>query len=521
MRHRKLSLLALALTSLATTSAAQDMKLERIATGLNNPLFATAPEGDERIFVVEKRGIVRIVRNGGLDTSVFFLNISSNVSTNSERGLLGMAFHPDFENNGYVFTSYTNNSGTSVVSRWSINPNNPDRLDFSSEEILLTQSQPFSNHNGGWIGFGPDGYLYIAFGDGGDANDPGCEAQDNMTFLGKMLRIDVDSGTPYAIPPDNPFVGNASYLPEIYHTGLRNPWRCSFDTATGDMWIGDVGQDAREEIDFVPAGVSGLNFGWKRLEGTRCNSAMNCGVIPGCADVSYTDPIFELSHSTSAAGSITGGYVYRGCAIPSMQGHYFFADYLDDRIRTFTYDAGTGTVNNFVDRTTELTPSVGTLVNISSFGEDGFGEILILETSNAGELYKVVPVNSTASVAATRNGGGTNATCYENEALPILGNQWRAEIDVSGHAGATIAGSVGYAGSTSGLFVAGGEALVDLGSAKVFQILLPVSGSSVDVVGAIPCDFALSGLVAYTQAVILGGGSWELCNAIDLTLGSY
>jgi len=516
-------LLALASFVLLTWSApevgAQTMKLELIGTGLNQPLFATAPAGDTRLFVVQKNGVVKIIRNGAVDTTINFLAIQSQVSTFGERGLLGLAFHPDYENNGYIYVDYTDNAGNTVVSRWTVSANNPDRIDHTTEQVILTQAQPFSNHNGGWIAFGPDGYLYISFGDGGDANDPSCNAQNPLTWLGKMLRIDVDGGSPYAVPADNPFVGNAAYLPEIWHLGLRNPWRCSFDRATGDLWIGDVGQDAREEIDFAPAGVGGINFGWKRLEGNRCNSSANCAAIPGCTSTTYEPPIWEMTHAGSA--SITGGYVYRGCAIPSLQGHYLYADYEDDQIRSFTYDDSTGTLANFTNRTAELTPAVGSLVNIASLGEDAFGELVLIETSASGEVYKVVPITGSAATNVSRNGGGTNAACYTALSQPILGNQWRAELDVSGHAGATLAGAVGYTGSISGVFVSGGEALVDLGSTKVFSIVLAVGGSTVELGGMLPCDIALDGLVAYTQGFILGGGSWELCNALDLTLGWY
>ena len=524
MRVLALPAVLAALLSLPTASVdAQTMRLQRIVNGLNQPVFATAPEGDERIFIVAKRGVVKMLVGGAI-LPVNFLSIATQVSNTGEQGLLGMAFHPNYANNGWVYFNYTNNGGSTVISRFTLSATNPNRLDHSSEEILLTIAQPYSNHNGGWIGFGPDGYLYIATGDGGSANDPGCRAQNKLNLLGKMLRIDVDSGLPYAIPVDNPFVGDPDYAPEIYHLGLRNPWRNSFDRLTGDLFIGDVGQDAREEISFSAAGVDGLNFGWKAEEGNRCNSTSGCGgLVQSCGHSSYREPIYELLQGGfGGPGSITGGYVYRGCAIPSMQGTYFFADYIDDKIRSFDYDVMTKTVNNFTDRTAELTPAVGTLINIASFAEDGFGEILIIETTGNGEIYKIVPVNAgTAGANTFRNGAGTNSTCYAGRSLPIMGNFWSATIDTTMHPNATLAGIVAYTAPSSGTILSGGEALIDLASSKLFQVIVPATSAEPAVIsGPIPCDPAIDGLITYTQAFILGG-PWELCNALDLRLGWY
>jgi glucose/arabinose dehydrogenase len=512
-------LLALAATLAAPTASSQTVESRLIGT-FNRPTWAGAPEGDERIFVARRDGVIKTIKNGVI-LGTNFLSIKSMVSQIGERGLLGAAFHPEFKTNRYVFVCYSNGNN-SVISRWTVKADNPDRVDHASELVILTQSQPFTNHNGGWIGFGPDGYLYIAFGDGGSANDPACRAQDPTTFLGKMLRIDVDSGSPYSVPADNPFVSEPGYLPEIWHLGLRNPWRVSFDRETGDMFIGDVGQDAREEISFAEAGQGGLNFGWKVKEGTKCNSSASCAAgTPGCASPTLTDPIFELTHGGGGAGSITGGFVYRGCAIPALAGTYVFSDYNDDKIRSFQYDVGTGTVNNLLDRTAELAPTSGAITNICSFGEDGFGELLIVEHLNTGQVFKIVPSGATAATNAVRNGGGTNVACLGAVTLPILGNKWVIEINPSTHANATAVGLVGFAAPTSGVFLTGGEALVDVTSRKIFQIITAAGTETVQITAPLPCDASLAGATGYTQAFILGGAGFELCNAVDLTLGYY
>jgi glucose/arabinose dehydrogenase len=516
-------LVPLLLALLASTGAGQALTTKRIASGLTGPAWAGAPAGDDRVFIAQTNGVVKIWRNGAV-LGTNYLSIKTQVLSGGERGLLGCAFHPDYANNGYFYTNYTDLAGNTVVSRWTVKANNPDRIDHDSEVVLLTQTQPQANHNGGWLAFGPtDGYLYIGFGDGGGANDPPCNAQDPGTFHGKMLRIDVDSGSPYSVPADNPFVDEEGYLPEIFHLGLRNPWRNGFDRTTGDLWIGDVGQAAREEISLALAGEKGINFGWKVLEGTKCNSSAGCGQIPGCASAEYRPPVYELVHQqTGGPGSVIGGYVYRGCAIPGLQGTYFFADYRQHRIWSFRYDTTTGTRSEFTNRTTELTPGGGQLIrNISSFGEDGFGELLIVDyTAGNGEVFKIVEASAVAATNVTRNGSGLNPVCYTTTSLPVRGNRWSAEVDVSGHPGATFAGIVGYQGPSSGVFLPGGESLVDQASGKIFQILLAVGGDTVSFEGSMPCDSSLNGLTAYTQAFILGGG-WELCNAVDVTLGGY
>jgi glucose/arabinose dehydrogenase len=495
---------------------------QRIASGLRNAVWAGAPAGDERVWVCQKNGAIKLIKNGQL-LGTNFMAINGQVSGGSEQGLLGMAFHPDYANNGEFFLNYTRGDGATVVSRWNVDPVDPDRGDLTSEEVLIVIPQPFSNHNAGDIAFGPnDGYLYIPTGDGGSGNDPACNAQNLNNLLGKMLRIDVDGGPPYAIPPDNPFVGVAGTRAEVYHYGLRNPFRIGFDSATGDLYMGDVGQNAREEISFSVAGAAGVNFGWKVIEGTRCNSSASCpmGQAP-CADTGYEAPLYEL-FSSAGAHSIIGGVVYRGCAIPDLVGTYFFADYYDDQIRTFEYDVNTSTVNNFQDRTAELVPAGGfSIRSIADFGEDGFGEILIVDNAGAGngEVFKVVPAVASEATAAVWNGSLANSVCYSSLSKPILGNNWRSEVDVSAHAGATISVIQGRVNRTSGAFFKGEELLVT--GPKLFKVSKLSSGTLDTFDGPLPCDISLNGLVGHVQAYILGGAGLELCNALTTTLGSW
>ena len=367
---------------------------ELAASGLSSPVFVTHAPGDyARIFIVEQVGRIRVM---DLATSQLgmFLDITDRVGFFQEMGLLGLAFHPDYESNGYFYVNYTDQDAPpnldTHIARFSVvgDPATSNVADAASEFTILTYNQPFSSHNGGWMGFGPnDGYLYIATGDGGSAGDPDDRAQDiTNELLGKILRLDVDGGSPYAIPSGNPFVG-VTGDDEIWAYGLRNPWRCSFDRQTGDFWIADVGQGSEEEINFQPAGsTGGENWGWRCMEGT-----LNFLFEPDCATQSLLPPIHVYSHGGSPFRcSITGGVVYRGCAIPDLLGTYFFADYCSNQIWSFW---GPG-VGNFEDRTSELDPAGPlTITDISSFGEDAFGEIYICDLSG-GEVFKIVPAET-------------------------------------------------------------------------------------------------------------------------------
>ena len=354
---------------------------EIVASGLSMPVQVThAGDGSGRLFVVEQTGAIKIIKNGAV-LGTPFLNLSSLVSCCGERGLLGLAFHPNYKNNGYFYVNYTRASdGATVIARYSVS-NNPDQANAGSAFILLTIAQPYSNHNGGQVMFGPDGYLYIGMGDGGSGGDPQNNAQNTGVLLGKLLRLDVNSGSPYGIPPTNPYVGPGNPLDEIWALGLRNPWRFSFDRLTGDLYIGDVGQNAWEEIDFQPGSSGGgLNFGWRCREG-----AHNYDFSGNCGSLSLTEPIAEYSHSEGNA--VTGGYVYRGNLYPALWGRYFFADYGAGKIWSI-YKTGATTWS-----TREL--ELDTNFLISSFGEDENGELYVVEYSSTnGKIRHLADANS-------------------------------------------------------------------------------------------------------------------------------
>lgn len=362
----------------------------RIATGLARPLFVTYAPGDfQRIFIVEQHEARVRVFNLTTNTleALPFLDIDSLVvSSGNERGLLGLAFHPDYQNNHYFYVSYNDNAGTTVIARFTAS-DDPDSAIATSRYSILTQSQPFENHNGGCIHFGPDGFLYIGLGDGGSGNDPNGNGQNTNTLLGKMLRIDVDNEDAplhYAIPDDNPFVGVAGYREEIWSLGWRNPWRWSFDRLTGDMYIADVGQNAWEEVDVEAASdTGGRNYGWRCMEGFTCTGLSGCT----CNAPNLTLPVTAYSHDFGC--SVTGGYVYRGCAIPSLYGTYFYSDYCMATIWSFVWDGANGTTDS-TDWTTEFDPPVGGIGGVSSFGEDAYGELYICDLGG-GEVFKVVP----------------------------------------------------------------------------------------------------------------------------------
>ncbi len=329
---------------------------EPVIGGLVRPLdIQNAGDGSGRLFIVEQAGVIRILQNGAL-LETPFLDISERVDDGgNEQGLLGLAFHPDFAQNGFFYVNYTEAGGDTVIARFTAAG---DIADPNSEVRLLGVTQPFPNHNGGGLAFGPDGYLYIALGDGGSGGDPQGNGQNRNTLLGKILRIDVNSGEPYAIPTDNPFGS------EVFHYGLRNPFRFSFDALTGDLWIGDVGQGAWEEIDFLPAGTpGGINFGWNRFEGMHDYSA---GDIP--AD--YRPPLFEYGHDQGC--SVTGGYVYRG-TMPEWQGVYFYGDYCSGKVW------GALRLVTATEETSTSTVLFETGALITTFGVDEAGEIYLAD----------------------------------------------------------------------------------------------------------------------------------------------
>lgn len=346
--------------------------LERAAQGLKKPTHITGMSGDERLFVTEQEGRVRIVKAKVL-LDAPFLDIASRVSCCGERGLLSIAFPPGYEKKKYFYVNYTDKNGNTVVTRYRTSAN-PDVADPKSEEVLLRVDQPYANHNGGQLAFGPDGFLYIGIGDGGSGGDPHGYAQKGNTLLGKILRIDVESGkTPYTVPQANPFTAMKNYRPEIWALGLRNPWRFSFDRTTGDLFIADVGQNRYEEIDFQPAsGKGGENYGWNVMEGNHCYTEK------ACDRTGLTMPVVEYGHSDGC--SVTGGYVYRGKEYPALEGIYFYGDFCSGRIWGLSKKKD-GWENSMLVHTDH---------SISTFGEDGKGSIYAADYKK-GEVYEVVP----------------------------------------------------------------------------------------------------------------------------------
>jgi glucose/arabinose dehydrogenase len=320
--------LAFAAAAWLTSCSALAQQLERVADGFERPLSIThAGDGSDRLFVVEQRGTVYVVRDG-IVSDAPYLDVSDRTRVSGERGLLGLAFHPDFATNGRLFVHYSDRGGTTVLSELRADGASADRVDASTERIVLTLEQPYGNHNGGQIAFGPDGYLYLGLGDGGSGGDPLDAGQDLGTWLGTILRLDVDGAEPYEVPRDNPFVGVAGALPEIWAYGLRNPWRFSFDRASGDLWIADVGQNAIEEVNRQAASSpGGENYGWRVVEGDRCFDPRD-----GCDLDAYVAPVITYTHDSGWGRSITGGVVPYGDAAPSLRGRYLFGDFVSGRV---------------------------------------------------------------------------------------------------------------------------------------------------------------------------------------------
>lgn len=355
-------LLLLAALAGPRSATALDLQLDPVVQGLSQPVFLThAGDDSGRLFIVEQPGRIRVVRNGQLLPAPF-LDISSRVSGQSEQGLLGLAFAPDYAQSGRFFVYYTNAAGGSVLSRFTVSVSDADRADPASERGLLAFSQPFANHNGGWIGFGPDGFLYLASGDGGSGGDPQGNGQNLGTLLGKILRLDV-SGDLATAPADNPFRNTAGALPEIWAYGLRNPWRASFDRDDGALWIADVGQQTREEVNRQAPGEAGNNYGWNRLEGSGCFSGS------GCSSAGTVLPVAEYGRSEGC--SVTGGYVYRGSAYPDLRGIYLFGDFCSGRVFGLRPSSGDGA--GFVRETLAETG-----LPIASFGEDQAGNVYLV-----------------------------------------------------------------------------------------------------------------------------------------------
>ena len=392
MRH----FLLFSLLLLTGFVAAQTPQIALVDLGIttDRPVdIENAGDGSNRLFIVEQRGRIRVYdQNTQTLQAGNFLDLSGRVTCCGERGLLGLVFHPDFASNGYFYVHYYSNgtgglpNNNSVISRFTVAPG-ANTVNLNTEQVLMTVGQPFTNHNAGDLAFGPDGYLYIPFGDGGRFGDPNDTGQDPTTFLGKLLRVDVDNPDPglnYGVPADNPFVSNPAVRNEIWSFGLRNPWRISFDRQTGDLWIGDVGQLAREEIDFEAAGsAGGLNYGWDCREGFINYTGPGSQSSNCVAGSVYTEPIYDYAHTNSGGGgkSVTGGFVYRGQHGADLEGWYVFADYLDNNVYLISPPDGNGA------RTTDIQSGTG-VSRVSTFGEDETGNLFVANLSS-GAIQEV------------------------------------------------------------------------------------------------------------------------------------
>ena len=381
----------------------QTIELEDFADGFSSPL-ALKNAGDERLFVVEQGGVIKIVDLNGVVNSTPFLDIQSIVNAGGERGLLGLAFHPEYQTNGRFFVHYSNSSGDTQISEFSVSTSNPDIANPNSEVMLLTVSQPFSNHNGGTIAFGPqDGYLYIGLGDGGGGGDTNNNAQNPSLLIGKLLRIDIDTqsgGNNYGIPSDNPFLSDPNTRDEIWATGLRNPFRFSMDPETNTIWIGDVGQNAREEVNRASLSQAGLNYGWRCYEG---NAPYNTS---GCPDESeLTFPV--LDYSWNGGGSVIGGYVYRGDLYADLQDVYVFGD-IDGMISTLDIN------DNYINQG----QFPGTWV---AFGQDINKELYSVNLG--GSIFKI-----TGGVLSVNENQNNNVIVYPNPATDIVSIKLQTQV---------------------------------------------------------------------------------------------
>ena len=381
----------------------QTIELTEFADGFSSPL-ALKNAGDERLFVVEQGGVIKIVDLNGVVNTTPFLDIQSIVNAGGERGLLGLAFHPEYQTNGRFFVHYSNSSGDTQISEFSVSTSNPDIANPNSEVMLLTVSQPFSNHNGGTIAFGPqDGYLYIGLGDGGGGGDTNNNAQNPTLLIGKLLRIDIDTqsgGNNYGIPSDNPFIGDPNTRDEIWATGLRNPFRFTMDPETNSIWIGDVGQNAREEVNRASLSQAGLNYGWRCYEG---NAPFNTS---GCPDESeLTFPVFD--YSWNGGGSVIGGYVYRGDLYADLQDVYVFGD-IDGMISTLDID------DNYINQG----QFPGTWV---AFGQDINKELYSVNLG--GSIFKIA-----GGVLSVDENQGANAIIYPNPATNIVNIKLQTQV---------------------------------------------------------------------------------------------
>ncbi len=435
-----LGLVAIATLLPAARDAAAAATWNRVLTGLSGTIdIAHAGDGSQRLFIAQQAGRIRVVKSGTLQATPF-LDLGALTTGGGEQGLLGITFHPQYAANGRFFVNYTRTSdGATVIARYNVSAGNPDVADPASAVVLLTIPQPYANHNGGAVRFGPDGFLYIGMGDGGSGNDPEARAQDKTSLLGKILRIDVNQGPLYTIPPGNPWPTGVGGRAEIFALGLRNPWKISFDRGNGDFWIGDVGQGMQEEVDRLAAGTgAGANFGWRVLEGTFCTGLS--GPVT-CTDPTLIAPVITYGHiGTSCRGSITGGYVYRGTAVPSLSGKYVYGDFCTGRLWAAQQSGAAWVPVELAD----------TAFSLSTFGEDEAGELYFADFGT-GDIYRFAettppqPVLQVAPLAlAFGNANVGSATADQTVTVANAGG------------GSLVLSALAIGGANPGDFVRGG-----------------------------------------------------------------
>jgi glucose/arabinose dehydrogenase len=470
-------------------------------TGLSQPV-GIYNCGDDRLFILEQNeSDIEIINTSGQFIGKF-LDLTGTTSTGGERGLLGMAFHPNYAENGYFFVNYTNTSGNTVIARYQVSAN-PNVANPSSATVIMTINQPYSNHNGGHIAFGPDGYLYIGMGDGGSGGDPQNYAQNKLSRLGKMLRIDVDSASPYAIPPSNPYVGNSQYLPEIWAIGLRNPWKFSFDRQTGDLWIGDVGQNTQEEIDFEPAGsAGGYNWGWRCYEGNVSHNTSGCQ-----SQSNYNAPIMTYTHAASFC-SITGGIVHRGNQQPALNGIYFHGDYCNAGLHAIRPNGSGGYT------TTNMASTGGA---VTAFGEDNNGELYfakhngsIMKINDSCPFYPSITSDDGTLTATT----GTQYWWYKDDVLIAGENTSNYVPTASGSYYARVNnGSCTRQTNSVEWLVKGGEAGCTYAAATNYNPNAQVDdGSCVFNNCMCPADFNHDGVIGVTDLLMFIGLYGTTCD---------
>ena len=506
-------------------ASAQDLEANLVTSGYSAPLYLCSPPGDNtRLFIVEQSTARIKIYKPASNTISTFLDIGPIVGSGSERGLLGMAFHPDYASNRKFYVSYTNNSGSSMLVQYLRSASSQDSADSSSATTIYGPvSQPFSNHNGGCIQFGADGKLYFGLGDGGSANDPGNRAQNMSNPMGKMLRFNVDGGAPYSAS-DNPFYNGSGGLSDyMWSLGWRNPWRFSFDRQTGDMWVGDVGQNQREEVSFEAAGDAGNNYGWRCMEAFRCTGLSGCT----CNSSALTPAAHEYTHSGGNC-SITGGYVYRGNLMPNMVGRYFFGDYCSGRIWSGQPNSA-GVLTNVVEHTSDLGIPGSEL--ITSFGEDANGELYVVDSSG-GQIWRLeeaCPATTTTYCTASPN--STGGAAFINASGTPSVSQNNLTLEVAGAVGAQF-GLFYYGANQINLAFGNGVRCVGAGGIGIFRLGPP---AQTDAFGDLTRHWDLtqtpsnagSGAVSagdtwnvqfwYRDPASTQGSSFNLSNAIEIS----